>query len=99
METKFASEREGNDYIIDVVIDNYIITALHDLKRSQRKRLKEKVKEAKEHKIMKRNSQQQSDLYLGRLTFNQELKRSCGEFYSSLKNVWGFSPTKLDYMK
>jgi hypothetical protein len=99
LETKFASEREANDYIINVVIDNYIVTALHDLKRSQRKRLKEKVKEAKEHWIMKRNGRQQSELYLGRLTFDQELKRSCGEFYSSLKNVWGCSPTKLDYMK
>ena len=99
LETKFASETEANNYIIDVVVNNYIITALHDLKRSQRKRLKEKVKEAKEHWIMKRNGRQQSELYLGRLTFDQELKRSCGEFYSSLKNVWGFSPTKLDYMK
>jgi hypothetical protein len=54
---------------------------------------------AKKNWIMKCNEHQQAELYLGRLTFDKELKRSCGEFYSSLNSIWGFSPIKLDYLK
>jgi hypothetical protein len=48
---------------------------------------------------MKQNERQWAELYLGGLKFDEELKRSCGEIYSSLKSIWGFSPVKLDYMK
>jgi hypothetical protein len=48
--------------------------------------------------IMKYNEHWWAELYLERLTFGEELKRCCGEVYSSLF-IWGFSTTKLDSMK
>jgi hypothetical protein len=95
---KFASEMEANDYFIDKVIDTYLVTAIHVLKRSQREKMRAKVSHAKEKWIMKRNERQQAELYLGRLTFHKELKRSCSEFYSSLRSIWGFCPLKLDFL-
>jgi hypothetical protein len=40
-----------------------------------------------------------AELYLGRLPFHEELKRSCGEFYSTFRSTCGFCPTILDYFK
>ncbi len=74
---KFASEMEANDYFIDKVIDTYLVTAIHVLKRSKREKMRAKVSHAKEKWIMKRNEHRQAELYLGRLTFHEELKRSC----------------------
>ena len=97
--TKFASEGEASDYFIDKVIDTYLVTAIHDLKRTQREKKKALAVLAKENWIIKRNERRRAELYLGRLKFDEELKRSCSEFYSSLKSIWGFSPVKLHYMK
>ena len=97
--TKFASEVEASDYFIDKVIDTYLVTAIHVLKRSQREKMRATIIHVKEKWVLKRNERRQAELYLGRLTFHEELKRSCGEFYSSLKSIWGFSPIKLDYLK
>lgn len=96
---KFASEMEANDFFIDKVIDTYLVTAIHHLKRSQREKMKALVLQGKENWTMKRNKRRQAELHLGRLPFHEELKRSCCEFYSSLKSIWGFSPIKLDYFK
>ncbi len=99
MQDKFASEMEANDYFIGMVIDTYLVTAIHVLKRSQREKMRAKFAPAKVKWIIKCNERQQAELYVGRLTFEEELKRSCGEFYLSLKSIWGFSPIKLDYIK
>jgi hypothetical protein len=37
---KFASETETNDYFIDKMIDTYLVTAIHHLKRGQREKMK-----------------------------------------------------------
>ncbi len=37
---KFASKMEANDFFIDKVIDTYLVTAIHHLKRSQREKVK-----------------------------------------------------------
>jgi hypothetical protein len=95
---KFASELEACDYFIDKVIETYLVTAIYHLKRSKRERMKTLVVDAKEEWIMKRNEHRQAELYLGKLPFHEELKRSCREFYSSLKSIWEFSPLKLDYL-
>jgi hypothetical protein len=97
--TKFASDVEASDYFIDKVIDAYLVMAIHNVKRTQREKMKALVVHAKENWITKWNEDQRAELYLGKLKFDEELKRSCGEFYSSLKSIWGFSPVKLDYMK
>jgi hypothetical protein len=96
---KFASMMEANDFFIDKVIDTYLVTAIHVLKRSQREKMRATIIHVKEKWVLKRNERRQAELYLGRLTFHEELKRSCGEFYSSLNSIWGFSPIKLDYLK
>jgi hypothetical protein len=78
---KFASEMEANDFFIDKVIDTYLVTAIHVLKRSQREKMRAKIIHAMEKWFVKCNEHQQAELYHGRLTFDEELKRSCGEFY------------------
>jgi hypothetical protein len=57
---KFASEMETNDYFIDKVFDTYLVTAIHDLKRSQREKMKALVGHAKEKWMIKRNEQRQA---------------------------------------
>jgi hypothetical protein len=89
LHNKFASELEAGDYIIDKVIDTYLGTAIHHLKRSQREKMKALVVYAKEKWMMKHNDHQQAELYLGKLPFHEELKRSCCKFYSSLRSIWG----------
>jgi hypothetical protein len=61
--------------------------------------MKALVVHAKGKWTMKHNEHWQAELYLGRLPFHKELKRSCGEFYSSLRSIWGFCPTKIDFLK
>jgi hypothetical protein len=91
---KFASDSEENDYFINKVIDNYLVTAIHNFKISQGKKLKALILSAKEEWMITSNERRQAELYLGRLPFHEELKRSCGEFYSTLKSTCGFCPTK-----
>ncbi len=90
---------EASDYFIEKVIDTYLVTEIYDLKRTQREKMKTLVVHAKENWIIKQNEHWRAELYLGRLKIDEELKRCCGEFYSSLKSIWGFTPVKLDYMK
>jgi hypothetical protein len=97
--TKFTSEVEANDYFIDVVVDTYIVTAIHSEHKGIRKGLKAKVSRVKELWMIKRNEHRKNELYLGTLPFHDELRRSCGEFYAALRHVWGFSPEQLLYMK
>jgi hypothetical protein len=84
---KFASEMEANEFFIDKVINTYLVTAIHHLKRSQREKIKALVLQGREKYMMKHNERRQAELYLGRLPFHEELKRSCGEFYSSLRTI------------
>jgi hypothetical protein len=97
--TKFTSEAEANNYFIDVVVKTYIVTAIHHECKGIRKRLEVEVSRAKELWIKKQNKHCQIELYLGTLPFHDELRRSCEEFYAALRNVWGFKPYQLFYMK
>ncbi len=99
LEDRFASEMEANDYFIDIIVETYIITVIHSERKSLRGRLKAKVSNARELWLIKRNEHRQNELYLGRVPFHDELRRSCEEFYATLRNIWGFSPLKLFYMK
>ena len=99
MAEKFGSDMEANDYFIDKVIENYLIVAIENCKRSQQGKMKALITDAMENWILKRNERRQDELYLGRLKFHEELKKSCGEFYSALKRAWGFYPIKVDYFK
>ena len=46
--TKFTSEVEANDYFIDVVVETYIVTAIHSEHKGVRKMLEAEVSRAKE---------------------------------------------------
>jgi hypothetical protein len=96
---KFGSDMEANDYFIDKVIENYLMVAIENCKRSQQGKMKALITDAMENWILKRNERRQDELYLGRLQFHEELKKCCGEFYSALKRAWGCYPIKVDYFK
>ena len=40
----------------------------------------------------------QRETYLGPMQFEDDLRRSCAEFYLDLKKEWGFKPTSWFYM-
>lgn len=95
----FGTDMEAYDYFEDKVIEIYLVTESGHLKRSQRRNLVVLVSDAKEVWMRKRNEHRLAELYLGRLPFHKELKRCCGEFYSSLKRTWGCCPLKVDFFK
>jgi hypothetical protein len=101
LQNQFASQADANDYFIQVVVTNYVTTTLHDFRNQRRKweRLKRKVPSARRKWIKKRDERRQAEAYLGISPFAYELRRACEEFYSALKNEWGFSPIKLFLMK
>ncbi len=49
-------------------------------------KMRAKEMKAKDQWIIKSNDHQQGEAYLGRLQFDEGLKRNCQEFYSPLKN-------------
>jgi hypothetical protein len=69
------------------------------LKELKREKMKALVVHAKEKWMMKCKEHQQAEFYLRRLPFHDELKRSCGKFYSLLRSIWVFSLSKIDYLK
>ena len=97
----FASQADANDYFIQVVVNNYVTTTLHVFQKNQRKweRLKRKVPSARKKWIKKRDERRKAEAYLGISPFSYELRRACEEFYSVLKDEWGFSPEKMYLMK
>ena len=46
----------------------------------------------------KRMQRLQRESYLGPMQFEDDLRRSCAEFYLELKKEWGFKPTSWFYM-
>ncbi len=101
LQNQFASQADANDYFIQVVVTNYVTTTLHDFWNQRRKweRLKRKVPSARRKWMKKRDERRQAEAYLGISPFAYELRQACEEFYSALKNEWGFSPIKLFLMK
>ena len=92
---------DANDYFIDVIINSYLMTALHAFRSNARKvaRLKRKTWQAKLQWMRKRDLRRVNELYLGVQPFSYELRRCCEEFYKQLKKAWGFTPVKLLLMK
>jgi hypothetical protein len=71
----------------------------HSERKSLQGRLNAKVSNARVLWLFESNKHPRNELYLGRLPFHNELRRSCEEFYATLRNIWGFRPLKLFYMK
>jgi hypothetical protein len=101
LSSQFPSEKDVNDHFIVLVIDSYLVMALHEFQRNKRKRLmlKRKVPVAKRKWASKQEERHQAEAYLGCQPFHYELRRSCEEFYRILKSEWGFSPIQLYLMK
>ena len=95
LERKFRCEQEANDYFIIILIDAYLKALLRDLTGSiSISILKKKIPEAKKEWRRKRDRRRMDELYLGDLSFENELRRCIDEFYNELKKVWGFSPIR-----
>jgi hypothetical protein len=96
LQGRFLSEDDANDYFILVVIDGYLLIALHGFKKNKGKRakLKRKVPAAKRQWMISRDYRRQEEAYLGCKSFPYELSRCCREFFYCLKKEWGFSPEK-----
>ena len=101
LNNRFSSEMDANDYFIDVIINSYLMTALHAFRSNARKvaRLKRKTRQAKLQWMRKRDLRRINELYLGVQPFSYELNRCCEEFYKQLKKAWGFTPVNLLLMK
>jgi hypothetical protein len=63
--TKFASEVEACDYFIDKVIETYLVTAIYDVKRIQREKMKPLL-------FMLRRTGSQSGMSIGGLSCTLE---------------------------
>ncbi len=101
LNAQFLSEEDVNKHFILLVINNYLLTALHAFQKNKKKRLrlKRKIPLAKRKWAMKREERHRAEAYLGCQPFHYELSRSCEEFYRILKNEWGFSPLQIFLMK
>jgi len=101
LSAQFPSEKDVNKHFILVVIDNYLLTALHEFQKNKGKRLrlKKKVPVAKRKWASKQEERHRAEAYLGCQPFHYDLRRACEEFYRILKNEWGFSPIKILLMK
>lgn len=95
LERKFSSEQEANDYFILTIIDAYLKAILRDITGNINiSRLKRRIPEVKYQWMIKRDRRRRDELYLGVLSFKDELSRCVDEFYNELKKVWGFSPDR-----
>jgi hypothetical protein len=94
---RFSSVDEANDYFIQVIIEGYLVIALHGFRNNKRKlaKLKRKVPAAKRRWNKSRDDRRQKEAYLGSKSFPYELSRCCREFYHFLKKEWGFTPEKV----
>jgi hypothetical protein len=101
LNNRFLSEMDANDYFVDVVINSYLMTALHAFRSNARKvaRLKRKTRQAKLQWMREQNQRRINELYLGVQPFFYEPRRCCEEFYKELKKAWGFTSVKLLLMK
>ena len=101
LSANFQTKEDANYHFIVVVIDKYLVKALQEFENNKRKksRLKRKVPAAKIKWNIKREQRRRTEAYLGSLPFHHELRRSCEEFYCTLKKEWGFSPEKAFLMK
>jgi hypothetical protein len=92
LERKFSSEQEENDYFILTIINAYLEALLRDITGNINiSRLKRRIPEVKHEWMIKRDRRRRDELYLGVLSFKDELSRCLDEFYNELKKVWGFS--------
>jgi hypothetical protein len=97
---EFPMEEVVNVYCIDYFICRYILIALatftHNAQRVSL--LRQQAFIVREESKVKRLNQLALELYLSSVPFEDDLRRSCAEFYFELKKIWGYTPAKWCYM-
>ncbi len=91
----FPTESSVDDFCLNVVIEDYIKVIL-EMFHGQRPRRNylNKLTAAKEQWIIRRKLRLNRERYLGSNTFDVELRRSCGEFYTEVRKVLGCCPIR-----
>jgi len=97
---EFPMKEVANVYCIEYIIYRYILIALAQFTYNTRKvqALRQQAFKVMEESKVKRLSRLTLESYLGYAPFEDDLRRSCAEFYFELKKIWGFTPAKWCYM-
>jgi hypothetical protein len=93
---EFPTKEVANVYCIEYIIYQYILIALAQFTYNTQKVqvLRQHAFKVTEESKVKRLSRLTLESYLGSAPFEDDLRRSCAEFYFELKKIWGFSPAK-----
>ena len=98
---EFPTEETANFYCIDHIIRRYIMMvamAPFDLNERESQVLSLQAFQTLDLLKVKRLQWLYHESYLGPKQFEEDLRRSCAEFYMELKKRWGFTPVKWLYM-
>jgi hypothetical protein len=97
---EFPTEEVANVYCINYMIRHYIMIALSQFASNTQK---VQVLRRQALRVMDENKANQLnwlmlESYLGSMLFEDDLRRTCAEFYAELKKTWGFTPKKWCFM-
>ena len=98
---EFPMEETANFYCIDHIIRPYIMmVAMAPLNLRERESQVLSLQAFQILDLLKVKRQQRlcRESYLGPMQFEDDLRRSCAEFYKELKKKWGFTPVKWFHM-
>jgi hypothetical protein len=100
LKQEFPAEEEVNFYCINLILHRYISIALDQLdkNRADIELLRTQAFQIKDAYKVKRQQRLKHESYLGSMEFDNDLRRSCVEFYLELKKKWKFTPVKCFYM-
>jgi len=97
---EFPTEEVANVYCIDYMIRHYIMIALSQFASNTRKVqvLRRQAFRVMDENKANRLNRLMLESYLGSMLFEDDLRRTCAEFYAELKKTWGFTPKKWCFM-